>query len=242
MNLACFLLLLLVCPVSPQEEKKSFYKHSDDLCFLKYLLKLSIVWIEQLGCCIIYPAFIQEQFLFILRFPSRAVPVCRVKSFKSSITWDFKVLIFPLLMKPYLTVDVIQDGRCWGTKMHSSADASRTVIRKVKGQCINLLSFCSFQPLPLLCIIDELEHSLSFFPSAEGSSTRKNGAPENLLQLPFGCRSQCVRCFSLCVHLEVYSARPSQRPESVIFSTRQPWNQFSAPFSAMGNCQSWSFF
>lgn len=104
------------------------------------------------------------------------------------------------------------------------------------------MSAASSPFLPLLCIIDELEHSLSSFPRAQSPWTVKNGAPENLLQLPFGCRSQCVRCISLCVHLEVYSGRPSQRPESVIFSTRQPWNQFSASFSAFGNCQSWIFY
>lgn len=140
-------------------------------------------------------------------------------------------------------LSTIQDGRCCGSQMHSSADVFQTVIRKVKGQCINLLSVCSFQPLAalLLCIIDELEHSLSFFPSAEGPWTVKNGSPQNLLQLPFGFEAN-VCCISLCVRVEVYSARHSQRPESVIFSTRQPWNQFSAPFSAVGNCQSWSFF
>lgn len=154
-------------------------------------------------------------------------------------------MLFPLLMKPYLTVDAtIQDGRCCGTQMYSSADVFQTVIRKVKGQCINLLSVCSFQPLadPLLCIIDELEHSLSFFFQCRGPlNSQKNGSPQNLLQLPFGIEAN-VCCISLCVHVEVYSGRHSQRPESVIFSTRQPWNQFSAPFSAVGNCQSWSFF
>lgn len=111
-------------------------------------------------------------------------------------------------MKPYLTVDAIQDGRCCGTKMRSSADASQTVIRKVKGQCINLLSVCCFQPLPLLCIIDELEHSLSFFPGAEGPWTlkKKNGAPENLLQLPFGCTSQCALLFPLCTFGGLFSS------------------------------------
>lgn len=97
-----------------------------------------------------------------------------------------------MLIKPYLRV------RCRGTKMYSSADASQTVIRKVKGQCINLLSVCSFQPLPPLCIIDELEHSLSSFPSAQSPWTVKNGAPQNLLQLPFGCGSQCALHFPLC--------------------------------------------